>query len=108
MNRLVKLVALVIAVSIVLLSSCRSISREEAITITQDFVNSKVRFYVNENNQTPVIQRADISIVKTEKIDGNWYITVHVKSNQTGEIKQAVLNFVVDKNGQISGQKVYG
>ena len=94
----------------IILTACTSISQEEAIEITQDFVNNNVKFYVNENETAPVTNRVSIRIDDIKKLDytnegkniPSWNVFLNAKSNQTGEVKQTNLLVVINaKNGEI-------
>lgn len=90
----------------ILLTACSQTTEEEAIRITRDFVNENVKFYVNEDEETPIVQRAMITIMNTEKINDNWNIYLNIKSNHTGELKQTNQVITVDgKNGEVIGMK---
>jgi hypothetical protein len=100
MNKIIAIILLIL--TIFLLTSCKSISREEAIEITQAFVNEHVRFYVADNEAVPEVQRASITVLEVNKEDNNWNVFLHVESNQTGELKQADLFVIIDaKEGNV-------
>ena len=93
-----------------LITACDSVSKEEAIEITQEFVNSNVKFYVNQNETAPTVNRAAIRIDDIKKLDytaegkniPSWNVFLNVKSNQTGELKQTDLLIIINaKNGEI-------
>jgi len=93
--------SLLLLIPILLLTACGNISEEEAIEITQEFVNSQVKFFVSQDLDSPVVNRAAIAVLHSEKIDGNWNILLNIKSNYTGELKQADMRVVIDKKGNI-------
>lgn len=105
MNRNLKIIlSILLFLVVLLLSSCQTISREEAIKITQDFVNQQVKFYVNQDNSTPVVEKASITIINTEKKQGNWLVYLFIQSDQTGSIKKSsVVVTVNSKNGEVLG-----
>lgn len=96
--------AIMISIVLLALTSCRQITEEEAIKITRDFVNTRVKFYVNEDNATPTVKKASITVadaLKTEFLyDGrkiqSWEVYLNVKSEQSGELKQTNLLVIVD------------
>jgi hypothetical protein len=105
-NHLKNTLILVLIFSTILFSACKTLSREEAIAITQDFVDKQVKFYVNEANQTPTIDKASITVLTTQKKGSNWEIYLNIKSNQTGELKQKNVLVLVDaRSGQIKGMR---
>ena len=94
----------------VLIVSCRSITEEEAIRITQDLVNERFKFFVSQDEETPTVNKADITITNIERKDfwvsnkkyDAYHVYLKVKSNQTGEVKQANLVVIVDsKKGEV-------
>jgi len=87
---------LIFIVFLVGLLGCQTITEEEAIIITQDFVNQEVKFYVNEEDNATVVNRASIEIQLVKKVDNNYQIYLAIKSNQTGEEKKSNLIVVVD------------
>ncbi|MBR9699454.1 hypothetical protein GOV09_03305 [Candidatus Woesearchaeota archaeon] len=86
-----------------LIVACKEeISREQAISITQKFVDGQVKFYVNEDNGTPIVQKASIAVLNTEKVKGVWNVFMHIQSNQTGELKQSDVVVKLDaKTGNV-------
>ncbi len=74
----------------------KTITEEEAIGITHDFINNEVRFFVNDNETNPVVEQAKITLLKTEKADDVYMIYINVQSNHTGEIKQSDLVVSID------------
>jgi hypothetical protein len=105
MNKKALLILCLILIS-VFLCACKQISQEEAVIITQNFVNGQVKFYVNEGEEAPVVQKADISLVNVYKQDNNWNVLLNIKSNHTGDLKQSNLLVVVDaKSGNVLDMK---
>ncbi|MBD3163941.1 hypothetical protein GF323_01965 [Candidatus Woesearchaeota archaeon] len=103
------IVLLVFLILIALLPACRSISKEDAVSITKAFVDKQVKPYVNEENSSQIISRAKVTILNTEKKNNNWNVYLNMKSNQTGDIKQANLIIEIDgKTGDILNIKKYG
>ena len=103
-------IILFVALIVILLTACSSITKEQAIEITQGFVNKNVKFYVNENETAPVANRVSIRIDDIKKLDytaegkniPSWNVFLNAKSNQTGEIKQTNLLIIIDaRNGEI-------
>jgi len=78
------------------LLGCKSVTKEEAIAVTQDFVNSHVRVFVNEEENTQVVSEAKINILATDKVKNDWYLAINIQSNDTGTVKQTNLFFIVD------------
>jgi len=99
MNRNIVVLCLL---SLSLIACAKEISQEEAVSITQNFVNSQVKFFVNEENSSEVMEQASISVLNTVKTKGVWSIYLHVEANQTGESKKANMMIKVDaKDGKI-------
>jgi uncharacterized protein YcfL len=97
-----KIVMLLVLLALISLVGCSSISEEEAIAITKDFVNKEVKFYVNQDDGSPVVNTADITLLDTQKQKGEWKIFLHISSNATGELKQSDVMVVLDaKSGEI-------
>ncbi len=105
-----KIIALISILVILFLSACsRELSQEDAIIITQDFVNGQVKFFVQANetnaNQTnaTVLDRAAIAITDVQKSGKYWQVAITINSNQTGKLKTADLVFLIDsKSGEIA------
>lgn len=95
-----KLITLIIISTLLL--GCKSVSQEEAIQITQDFVNKQVKFYVSEDNETPIVSRASITILNTVKQNDEWQVYLNIKSDLDNETKQSNLLVTVDaKKGEV-------
>jgi hypothetical protein len=100
MNKALPIICLILIP--LLLYGCKQISEQDAIAITQQFVNTNVKFYVNEGEVAPVVEEAKITILNTIKQDGNWNVFLNIMSNHTGEVKQSNLLVIVDaKNGNV-------
>ena len=101
-----KKVIYLLVLSCLIIAGCQSVSQQEAITITQDFVNDRVKFYVNEDEEGGVVQRASINIDNVEKLNNIWNVYLSVLSNQTGEIKSTQILVLVDaKTGEVKGME---
>ena len=92
------------------LAACKEVTSDEAVEITKDFVNSQVKFFVDSGDSMPTVNRAQITIEDIKKLEykvggkniPSWNIFLNIKSNQTGELKQANLLVIVDaKKGEI-------
>jgi len=106
----------ILLVSFIMLISCmigcqsKSISEQEAISITQDFVNNHVKFYVDDEQNNTVdkasiqllnIARKDYLDPENKKFD-SWYVFLRITSNETGEEKKGDMLLVINaKDGAI-------
>ncbi|MFH1133628.1 MAG: hypothetical protein V1735_03995 [Nanoarchaeota archaeon] len=80
-----------VLVLLVVMAGCRSVSREEALGIAQDFVNTKVKFFTTDNQSVNPIQEAKISIIHTERRPQDWLIILDVESPQTNKTNRLYL-----------------
>jgi hypothetical protein len=94
---------LFLMLTLIFLVGCNTgINRDKAISITQDFVNNKVKFYVNEKNESSGVEKASINVVDTIKKDKVWEVYLNIKSNQTGILKESnVLITINAQTGQV-------
>jgi hypothetical protein len=70
--------------------------------IAQDFVSSQVKPYVNQENSSAIVKKADSLILKTQRIDNNWNVYIEIRTNETGIVKKGELQVIVDgNNGKI-------
>ena len=83
-----KAIIIITILSLLILNGCKTISEEEAVQITQKFVNENVKFYVNEDNNSDVVNRASIAITRTAKVNDVWNIFLTISSNETGIVKK--------------------
>ena len=93
---------------VVLLTACSSqlLSEEEAIQKAKDFVNTNVKFYTNESNQT--LPQADIKIVDSRLMENNWMVSMEVRANIDNEEKKKGLALAMDaQTGEIKNVKEF-
>jgi hypothetical protein len=92
------LFVLMLITSSIILVSCSKITQEDALKITQDFVDNQVKFYVNTDKNISAVQEASITVIDIQKNKNNWNVLLNIKSNQTGELKQSNMIVIIDGN----------
>ncbi|RMF54988.1 hypothetical protein D6745_03580 [Candidatus Woesearchaeota archaeon] len=94
-----KIILLLFFLLLFTLASCgKSISREQAIQITQNFVNQNVKFHVGNNT----VNKASINILSVLNKNKKWHLLLNVSSTQTGDKKSRLLSVSIDqRTGEI-------
>jgi predicted nucleic acid-binding protein len=90
---------------LVFLTACSSqLSEDEAIEKAKDFVDTNVKFYSNESNET--LQKASITIVDTRLMENNWVISMEVRADIDGKEKKKGLAVALDaQTGEIKNMQ---
>ena len=61
---------------------------------------------MNEENETPVVSRASITVLSVMKKNNEWHIYLNIKSDVDNETKQSNLLVIVDaKKGNVKDMK---
>ncbi|MBM3199760.1 hypothetical protein FJZ53_02395 [Candidatus Woesearchaeota archaeon] len=121
-KRLVGFSVLLGLVIILLLQGCGSmtgfttidqeVTQEEALKIAQDFVNTHVRFFVDEdksieNVKGVVTPKASIVVTNIAQQNGEWVIELIAQAEKDGEVKKAGMIVTIDaKTGEVKKDKL--
>ena len=95
----VKLFSLMIFV--LLLSSCSSITKEQAETNAVKFINTNVKFYVKDQNSTVALPQYQVEGVTSYKEGSNWVVIAHVSAKASNETKKNDLVVKLSSKGEV-------
>ena len=100
MNRKDKLFAAVL-ITCLSLAACSSITQKDAETRAIQFINSNVKFFAKENNETSDIARYSIGSVSSYQQNAHWIVIANVKGVLGNDTRQRDLVIEVDSSGNI-------
>lgn len=101
---------LLILVAVITMNGCNQVTKEEAVSITGNFVRQHLKVYSEEESipgNTTNIIAPNVQIHDMYDNDKGWNVILHIHSNQTGELKKKGIVIVIDKNtGEIKKEKL--
>jgi uncharacterized protein YceK len=105
-----KLLTLTLLISLILISGCSTITKQQAEQKAVDFVNEKVKFYAKEKNTTVDLPQYHVDGITSYRYDKSWMVIVHISSDINGTKKENDLALKIDESSgkviEFNGVKV--
>lgn len=92
----------ILFISLILLTGCSSISKEQAETEALKFVESNVKFFAREGEDKLNLPKYKYDNIISYQQDDNWIVTMSVSAELNEEIKKSNLEVRLNNKGEVT------